>query len=119
MAHMTTETEKTHLAAPLGARVEGDGVTFAVFTSVADAVEVCLFDERGQETRRALDSDEGYIWRGDVPGDRTGRAMASAFTAVGSGSGPALQPGQASARPLPRVTSARSRTSSWPGDPSY
>lgn len=68
MAHMTTETEKTRLAAPLGARVEGDGVTFAVFSSVADAVEVCLFDESGQETRRALDSDEGYIWRGDVPG---------------------------------------------------
>ena len=68
MAHMTTETEKTRLAAPLGARVEGDGVTFAVFSSVADAVEVCLFDESGQETRRALDSDEGYIWRGEVQG---------------------------------------------------
>jgi isoamylase len=53
---------------PLGAHLEGDGVSFAAFSSVADAVEVCLFDERGQETRRQLDSDEGYIWRGHVQG---------------------------------------------------
>jgi isoamylase len=58
---------------PLGARVEGDGVSFAVFSSVADAVEVCLFDEQDRETRSQLESDEGYIWRGRVPGigDRT------------------------------------------------
>ncbi len=53
---------------PLGAHIEGDGVTFAVFSSVADAVELCLFDDQGRETRRQLDAEEGYIWRGHVEG---------------------------------------------------
>jgi glycogen operon protein len=53
---------------PLGAHVAGDGVSFAVFSSVADAVEVCLFDAQNRETRRQLDPDEGYIWRGQVQG---------------------------------------------------
>jgi isoamylase len=53
---------------PLGAQVGGDGVSFAVFSSVADAVELCLFDGSGRETRRGLDLDEGYIWRAHVPG---------------------------------------------------
>jgi glycogen operon protein len=51
-----------------GAHVDGDGVDFAVFSSVADTVEVCVFDEGGRETRRALDADEGYVWRGHVQG---------------------------------------------------
>jgi isoamylase len=50
----------------LGAHVDGDGVGFAVFSSVADAVELCLFDEQNGETRRQLDPDEGYVWRGHV-----------------------------------------------------
>ena len=53
---------------PLGANVESDGVSFAVFSSVADAVELCLFDANGQETRHQLDADEGYVWRGHVAG---------------------------------------------------
>ena len=35
---------------------------------MADAVELCLFDEQGGETRRPLELDEGYIWRGHVAG---------------------------------------------------
>jgi isoamylase len=53
---------------PLGARAEGDGVSFAVFSSVADAVELCLFDDGGRETRYELEPDEGYIWRTHVKG---------------------------------------------------
>jgi isoamylase len=50
----------------LGAHCDETGVSFAVFSSVADAVEVCVFDDGGTETRRALELDEGYIWRGRV-----------------------------------------------------
>ncbi len=53
---------------PLGARIDGNGTSFAVFSSVAEAVELCLFDDEGQETRRALEADEGYVWRAQVDG---------------------------------------------------
>jgi pullulanase/glycogen debranching enzyme len=36
-------------ALPFGARLDDCGVSFAVFSSVADAVEVCLFDDAGTE----------------------------------------------------------------------
>jgi isoamylase len=52
----------------LGAHVEGDGVAFAVFSSVADAVELALFDDRDRETRDQLEPTEGDIWQGHVPG---------------------------------------------------
>jgi isoamylase len=52
----------------LGAHADGRGVSFAAFSSVAEAVELCLFDDRGDETRRRLDVDEGFIWRGHVSG---------------------------------------------------
>jgi isoamylase len=54
--------------ARLGAHQDGRGVSFAVFSSVADAVELCLFDGDGSETRRPLEPDEGYVWRGHVGG---------------------------------------------------
>ncbi|MBV9950132.1 MAG: glycogen debranching enzyme GlgX, partial [Myxococcales bacterium] len=54
--------------APLGAYVGHDGVSFGVFSSVAEAVEVCLFDAEGRETRHQLDPDEGYVWRGHLTG---------------------------------------------------
>jgi isoamylase len=52
----------------LGAHADGRGVSFAVFSSVAEAVELCLFDDHGDETRRRLDVDEGFIWRGHANG---------------------------------------------------
>jgi isoamylase len=53
---------------PLGARIDGDATSFAVFSSVAEAVDLCLFDEEGRETRRALVADEGYVWQASVDG---------------------------------------------------
>jgi glycogen operon protein len=52
----------------LGAHPEGDGVRFAVFSSAADAVDLCLFDDGGRETRRALDPGDGDVWHGHVAG---------------------------------------------------
>jgi isoamylase len=51
-----------------GAHPEGDGVRFAVFSSVADGVDVCVFDERGRETRHPLELGDGGVWHGHVPG---------------------------------------------------
>jgi glycogen operon protein len=39
---------------PLGATFDGVGTNFALFSEVAERVELCLFDEDGAETRVAL-----------------------------------------------------------------
>ncbi|MGZ4230333.1 MAG: glycogen debranching protein GlgX [Solirubrobacteraceae bacterium] len=54
--------------APLGAHADSHGTDFAVFSSVAETVEVCLFDDEGNETRQPLEADTGYVWRGRVDG---------------------------------------------------
>ncbi len=36
---------------PLGASYDGAGVNFALFSQVAQKVELCLFDEEDRETR--------------------------------------------------------------------
>jgi isoamylase len=55
-------------ARALGAHVDGNGVDFAVFSSVADAVDVAIFDEHGGETRHPLQRDDRDVWRGRVAG---------------------------------------------------
>jgi isoamylase len=60
---------------PLGATFDGNGTNFALFSEVAESVELCLFDDSGAETRIALRKQRS-IWNGyllDVgPGDRYG-----------------------------------------------
>src|ERR1035438_9352478 len=59
---------------PLGATPRDDGTNFAVASRVAEAAEVCLFDEAGNETRvRLPDYDDG-VWHGFVPGTGPGQA---------------------------------------------
>ena len=60
-------------AAPLGAHYDGRGASFALFTSVAEQVELCLFDESGAETRFGLQQEEGYVWQGYLPDVRPGQ----------------------------------------------
>ena len=54
---------------PLGASYNGVGTNFALFSEVADRVELCLFDDRGSGERR-LDMAEvdGYVWHCFLPG---------------------------------------------------
>jgi isoamylase len=52
----------------LGATCDDAGVSFAVFSSIADAVQLSVFDDGGTETRHQLELDEGFIWRGRVDG---------------------------------------------------
>jgi isoamylase len=53
---------------PLGATWDGEGVNVAVFSENAEAVELCLFDDEGAETRVALAERTMFHWHGYVPG---------------------------------------------------
>src|SRR6516164_3045333 len=53
---------------PLGASYDGAGTNFAVFSEVAELVELCLFANDGAETRVALREVDGFIWHGYLPG---------------------------------------------------
>jgi isoamylase len=59
--------------APLGAHHDGSGASFALFSSVAAAVELCLFDDLGSETRWSLQQGDGYTWAGYLPDARPGQ----------------------------------------------
>jgi isoamylase len=58
---------------PLGASYDGAGVNFSLFSSVADRVELCLFDEAGQETRYELPEMTALCWHGYFRGLRPGQ----------------------------------------------
>ncbi|WP_299631391.1 glycogen debranching protein GlgX [uncultured Roseobacter sp.] len=54
----------------LGAHVDGDGVSFAVFSAHATKIELCLFSaDGGRETQRLpLPERTGDIWHGHIAG---------------------------------------------------
>ena len=54
-------------AYPLGATYGGTGTNFALFSEIADAVELCLIDDDGAETRVPLIEVDGYVWHGYLP----------------------------------------------------
>ena len=60
-------------AYPLGATFDGNGTNFALFSEVADSVELCLFDEDLTETRVELTEVDGYVWHGYLPGVQPGQ----------------------------------------------
>ncbi|MDT7759242.1 MAG: isoamylase, partial [Mycobacterium sp.] len=51
-------------AYPLGATYDGSGSNFAVFSEVAEYVELCLFDADGNETKLKLPEVDGFVWHG-------------------------------------------------------
>jgi glycogen operon protein len=63
-------------AYPLGATYDGSGTNFAVFSEVAEKVELCLFDADGAESRVTLNEVDGFVWHGFLtavePGQRYG-----------------------------------------------
>ena len=60
--------------APLGATVDEAGTNFAVFSSIADSIELCLFDRVGDqtETHHLPECSDG-VWHGYLPGCRSGQ----------------------------------------------
>ncbi|HEY0783334.1 MAG TPA: glycogen debranching protein GlgX, partial [Thermoanaerobaculia bacterium] len=54
-------------AYPLGATYDGAGTNFALFSEVAEKVELCLFDDAGAETRIELPEANAYTRHGYLP----------------------------------------------------
>ncbi|SHM27074.1 glycogen debranching protein GlgX [Cryptosporangium aurantiacum] len=52
---------------PLGATWDGDGVNFALWSPHAVGVDLCLFDEAGNERRLMLEESTYHVWHGYVP----------------------------------------------------
>jgi len=53
---------------PLGATWDGEGTSFAVHTASGEAVDLCLLDADGHETRVPLEERTGAVWHGYLPG---------------------------------------------------
>ncbi|HLI58881.1 MAG TPA: glycogen debranching protein GlgX [Solirubrobacteraceae bacterium] len=53
---------------PLGARWDGRGTNFSIFSENAERVELCLFDEEGVETRVEVPFKRAHNWHCYLPG---------------------------------------------------
>ena len=49
------------------------GVNFALFSQVAQKVELCLFDEEDRETRVEMTEQNSYVWHNYLPGIQPGQ----------------------------------------------
>ncbi len=58
---------------PLGASFDGAGTNFALFSAVAEAVDLCLFGDDDVETRVPLTEVDGYIWHAYLPNLQPGQ----------------------------------------------
>jgi isoamylase len=58
---------------PLGATFDGSGTNFALFSEVAEKVELCLVDDSRRETRVTLTEVDGFIRHAYLPGVRPGQ----------------------------------------------
>lgn len=117
---------------PLGARfrVGPDGVAgtnFALWAGGAEAVELCLFDADGKETRARLTELTHEIWHGFVPGVMPGQRygfrvhgrwdpwtggrwnLEAAPRPLRPRGGRRLQPAARGVRPCPRLAPAAGR----------
>lgn len=57
---------------PLGAHVADGGVNFTLFSAHAERVELCVFDDEGNEQRYDLPARSGDVWHGFLAGARAG-----------------------------------------------
>jgi glycogen operon protein len=58
---------------PLGATYDGTGTNFAIFSEVAEAVELCLFDASGNERKVQLHEQDAFVWHAYLPGVEPGQ----------------------------------------------
>ncbi len=68
---------------PLGATFDGTGTNFALFSEVAERVELCLISPRGKETRIEVPEVDAYVWHvylpDILPGQRYGYRVHGPF----------------------------------------
>jgi isoamylase len=60
-------------AYPLGPSFDGAGTNFALFSEVAEAVDLCLFDDSGVERRIRLEEVDAFSWHAYLPGVAPGQ----------------------------------------------
>ena len=58
---------------PLGATWDGGGTNFSIFSEHAESVDLCLFDEEGEEHRIQMTSRTALNWHCYVPGVSPGQ----------------------------------------------
>jgi isoamylase len=58
---------------PLGASYDGSGTNFAIFSEIAERVELCLFGPTSSETRYVLPEVDGFVWHAFLPGVEPGQ----------------------------------------------
>ncbi|WKD57398.1 Glycogen debranching enzyme [Corynebacterium capitovis DSM 44611] len=78
MTEVHTESVTTPItwpgsAYPLGSTYDGAGTNFALFSSVAEKVELCLIDKAGLETRVPLEEVDNFVWHAYLPGVTPGQ----------------------------------------------
>ncbi|OHQ77747.1 glycogen debranching protein GlgX [Corynebacterium sp. HMSC073H12] len=61
---------------PLGSTYDGAGTNFALFSDVAEKVELCLISAEGEETRIALEEVDAHIWHCYIPSIMPGQRYA-------------------------------------------
>ena len=59
---------------PLGACSDGFGTNFSIFSSTAERVDLCLFDDGGAERRHRLTEVDAHCWHAYLPGVGPGTA---------------------------------------------
>ena len=60
-------------AYPLGSTYDGAGTNFAIFSVVAEKVELCLIDAEGTEERINLEEVDAHTWHCYLPGVQPGQ----------------------------------------------
>ena len=60
--------------AKLGATPHHDGTNFAIYSAVAEAIELCLFDEHGNQVQQIwMPENDSGVWHGFLPGCGAGQ----------------------------------------------
>jgi glycogen operon protein len=57
---------------PLGATFDGSGTNFALFSSVAERVELCIVKDDGTEERVEVEETDAHVWHIYLPGVQPG-----------------------------------------------
>ncbi|WP_263119129.1 glycogen debranching protein GlgX [Cellulomonas sp. RIT-PI-Y] len=58
---------------PMGATYDGSGTNFALFSAVAERVELCLIEADGSERRVDLPEVDAFVWHGYLPAVQPGQ----------------------------------------------
>ena len=70
---VTLPVGKLVIITGVSATYDGAGTNFAVFSEVAEKLELCLFDDDDHETRVALPEYDAFVWHGYLPGISLGQ----------------------------------------------